>query len=83
MVVAYNLLVGRLYGGNVRLRYENKIIKVDENLCDICGVCVSVCPVDCIDMPERALIVHNDTCIQCNKCIDICPVRALRYDEKI
>ena len=28
------------------------MILVDVNLCDLCGTCIAVCPVDCIELTE-------------------------------
>jgi len=53
------------------------MIRIDKNRCDLCGVCISVCPVDCIDMTETELSISEIVCIDCDACVKICPFAAL------
>ena len=53
------------------------MISVIENKCDYCGACVSVCPVDCIDVRESSINIDNSVCIDCDLCIYICPILVL------
>ncbi len=57
------------------------MIHIDRDLCDLCGVCVSVCPTDAIEMTHTRLTIIESTCVECDKCIYICPVEALAYDQ--
>ncbi len=45
--------------------------------CDFCGVCVGVCPVDCIELSRADLAVDSGICIDCMRCVDVCPSRSL------
>lgn len=56
-------------------------IKVDMNLCRLCGGCSAVCPVKIIVMEKDGLI-FKDGCIMCMKCADFCPSEALK-DEAL
>ena len=53
------------------------MIDILDNKCDYCGVCVSVCPVDCIEVRESSIQINNIICIDCNLCIEICPIEVL------
>ena len=53
------------------------MIHVIEEKCDYCGVCVAVCPVDCIALDESNITIDNNICIDCDLCIDICPIEVL------
>jgi len=53
------------------------MIKIDHALCDLCGTCVAVCPVDCISMSDTTLEIDEETCILCKFCIQVCPMEAL------
>ncbi len=52
------------------------------------GICVEVCPVDCIhpvpSSPEftttEQLYIDPTTCIDCNACFEACPVEAIYAD---
>mgnify|MGYP006312630603 CR=1 FL=1 len=57
------------------------MIRVDNEACDLCGACVSVCPTDAIEMTHTELHVIEPACVECDKCINICPVEALAYDK--
>ncbi|MCD6233881.1 MAG: 4Fe-4S binding protein [Candidatus Marinimicrobia bacterium] len=57
------------------------MILIDHDLCDLCGTCVGVCPVDCISMSDTTLNIDDDTCIQCNFCIQVCPMEALKEEK--
>jgi len=55
------------------------LISVDRKRCCYCGACVSVCPVDALDLQETRLVVR-DSCMDCNDCISACPSGALRAE---
>jgi len=57
------------------------MILIDHDLCDLCGTCVGVCPVDCISMSDTTLNIDDDTCVQCNFCIQVCPMEALKEEK--
>ncbi len=58
-------------------------IKADEN-CTGCGLCVSVCPMDNINLQEGKAL-FGDNCITCLSCFHWCPVEAIymSLDESI
>ncbi|MEA3500714.1 MAG: 4Fe-4S binding protein [Candidatus Marinimicrobia bacterium] len=58
------------------------MIDINEKLCDYCGTCVSVCPVDCIELFEAKIEIDNDKCIDCNLCVKICPLGALEVNDE-
>ena len=35
-------------------------MKVNRNLCDVCGTCVAVCPVDAIIVKEFKIVINED-----------------------
>jgi ferredoxin len=54
-----------------------KALKFNPDLCDFCGCCVAVCPVDCIELQEARLIIDVAICTLCGNCPRACPVNAL------
>ena len=53
------------------------MINIREDLCDYCGACISVCPVDCIEVREYSIKIDDILCIDCDLCVYICPVEVL------
>ncbi len=58
------------------------MINIRENRCDYCGACVTVCPVDCIEVRETSININHPICIDCDLCIEICPIEVLESDVK-
>jgi NAD-dependent dihydropyrimidine dehydrogenase PreA subunit len=58
------------------------MILLHDNKCDFCGICVGVCPENCIDLGEAELNIDHQICTMCYKCVWICPVEAL-FAEKV
>lgn len=42
--------------------------------------CVAVCPVDCIHVTSRMLVIDPVVCIDCGACEPACPVEAIYLD---
>ncbi len=53
------------------------MINIREHRCDYCGACVTVCPVDCIEVRENSIQIDDEICIDCDLCIYICPIEVL------
>jgi len=59
------------------------MIKIIENKCDFCGTCVSVCPVDCIEVREASIEIDHPVCIDCDLCVQICPILVLETVNEV
>ncbi|MCK5848891.1 MAG: electron transfer flavoprotein subunit alpha [Caldisericia bacterium] len=51
-------------------------IKVLESLCNGCGICVSKCPVNVIELNNKKAFI-TDGCTFCGICISVCPKKAI------
>jgi formate dehydrogenase beta subunit len=63
-------------------------VMLDPGLCILCGLCVDVCPTDCITIAradrvavgtasQSVLLLDEDLCIRCGLCVNRCPPGAL------
>jgi len=59
-------------------------ITIDQDLCAMCGTCVSSCPETVFvqkDMESIPEIIHDDLCISCGHCVAICPQEAINHRD--
>lgn len=60
-----------------------KIIKIDEDKCDGCGICVTACHEGAIDIIEgKAKLVRENFCDGLGDCLPNCPQGAISFDER-
>lgn len=52
-------------------------IRIDQNLCKACGVCVDVCPLSVIQIQDGSISIDQGRCTLCQACIEGCPTGAL------
>ncbi len=62
-------------------RRAGEILSLDEGRCFGCAACVSICPVDALDLSNLLVIIDEPTCTHCDLCIPACPVHALFFDK--
>ena len=56
---------------------RSEIAVVDLQVCDRCGLCLTLCPPEAIHLQLTDLVVDRVACTGCRKCIAPCPVGAL------
>jgi nitroreductase/NAD-dependent dihydropyrimidine dehydrogenase PreA subunit len=56
-------------------------ISIDHNNCTGCGLCVSDCLVNDIELTNGKALPHNENCFKCGHCIAICPQKAVEPDN--
>jgi len=58
------------------------LIKLDRELCNDCGACVSVCATDALHFEnDLSVAINQSECIQCALCIDSCPRFAITLKQ--
>ncbi|MEW6584267.1 MAG: nitroreductase family protein [Nitrospirota bacterium] len=60
---------------------EENGIEIDRNLCNGCGLCVTVCPTGTISLIEEKAAVSGEESIFCGHCEAVCPREAIRVHE--
>ena len=59
-----------------------KTIKIDEDLCTGCSLCVSACKEGAIQLVDgKAKLVREDHCDGLGICLPVCPVNAISFEE--
>lgn len=60
-----------------------KIIRIDEDKCNGCGLCVSACHEGAIGMIDgKAKLLRDDYCDGLGDCLPVCPTEAITFEER-
>lgn len=60
-----------------------QIIKIDEELCNGCGLCVSACHEAAIGIIDgKAKLLRDDYCDGLGNCLPVCPTNAIGFEER-
>ncbi len=61
-----------------------KILRIDQEKCIGCGICVNDCLSRVIEIESGKAVIHNhSTCILCGHCGAVCPQGAISFDNEI
>lgn len=65
---------------------EGTIVKIDEDLCSVCGICVPLCKYEALSINEedeehRKIVVDKVECRGCGLCVAACPSGAISHKE--
>ena len=60
-----------------------KIIRIDENKCNGCGLCAAACHEGAIGMIDgKAKLLRDDYCDGLGDCLPVCPTEAISFEER-
>ena len=60
-------------------------VLLDDTICNGCGRCVEICPVDVLRMDaggKHAVVAYPDDCSGCHFCVQECPVHCIEIDDR-
>jgi ferredoxin len=84
-----DLLLLSYYNENKKTRTERrksmirKIIKIDQDKCNGCGLCVSACHEEAIGLVDgKATLLRDDYCDGLGNCLPVCPKEAIHFEER-
>lgn len=74
--------MARILPSNTGARLFTKTPLADMNICNRCGVCAKLCPMNAIN--KDTLEITENVCIRCFSCVKICPTKARKiiYKQK-
>jgi NAD-dependent dihydropyrimidine dehydrogenase PreA subunit len=52
-------------------------VLVEEELCDLCGLCVELCPARVFEEGPGRIEAFSEKCIGCGGCVPLCPRDAI------
>lgn len=62
---------------------RRQIVRIDEELCNGCGLCVIPCAEGAIEMVDgKARVVKEELCDGAGFCLGVCPTGALTVEER-
>jgi NAD-dependent dihydropyrimidine dehydrogenase PreA subunit len=66
----------------VEFYHSNYYSEVDPELCDACGECVEICPMEALSIDAEYSSADLDRCIGCGVCVAACPINAIELKVK-
>jgi len=71
----FGCLMGKIFLYRI---FNDRRFKVDDEKCIRCGTCVSVCPMNNIEIVDDK-VTWNHNCEVCSACIHLCPQNAIQH----
>ncbi len=53
-------------------------ITLDASKCNLCRLCINLCPTYVYEEVNNKMVIHNENCICCKACEVLCPQKAIK-----
>jgi MinD superfamily P-loop ATPase len=68
---------------HIHTRTKRQIVRIDESLCNGCGLCVTPCAEGAIELVNgKARVVREELCDGAGFCLSVCPTGALSIEVR-
>ena len=62
---------------------KRRIVKIEEEKCNGCGLCAEACHEGAIGMVDgKARLLRDDYCDGLGDCLPVCPTEAIAFEER-
>lgn len=55
-------------------------VKVNEEYCNLCQMCIDICPAGAIELIDGKIVIHTEACLDCGACFNNCPQDAMEEE---
>lgn len=56
-------------------------VKIDKKKCNLCGTCITVCPMEVFSKGEKEILIDEPKCIACHACELQCDKKAITVKD--
>ena len=57
-------------------------IRVIQEKCTLCGMCIDACPVGAINEKDKRIVIDENTCTLCGICVSVCEENAIVIEKE-
>lgn len=67
--------------GKGEILVSPEVAHIDPKKCDLCEICIKLCPTKAIEKTPEGITVNSISCIGCGICVPKCPKEAITLDN--
>jgi len=67
--------------GKGEISVSPEVAYIISEKCNLCGVCMNVCPVAAVEKPPTGMVINPVSCVGCGICVPRCPQEAIELNN--